>query len=219
MSNLSSSIINFVFMALAIIPAMCFHEYAHGWVSYKLGDPSPKTDGRLSLNPLHHIDPLGALFLLVFQFGWAKPVQVNPRYYKKPKEGMALVALAGPVANFILALICLIATTVISKVTGGSVSSEAVYYIYQFLWLMAIINVGFGVFNLIPLPPLDGSKVIGVVLPTEWYFKYMRFEQYGFILLFLLLALGAFNSPLVWLRSGVMNYLGFLADKLTFFLG
>lgn len=206
-------------MALAIIPAMCFHEYAHGWVSYKLGDPSPKTDGRLSLNPLHHIDPLGALFLLVFQFGWAKPVQVNPRYYKKPKEGMALVALAGPVANFILALICLIATTVISKVTGGSVSSEAVYYIYQFLWLMAIINVGFGVFNLIPLPPLDGSKVIGVVLPTEWYFKYMRFEQYGFILLFLLLALGAFNSPLVWLRSGVMNYLGFLADKLTFFLG
>lgn len=206
-------------MALAIIPAMCFHEYAHGWVSYKLGDPSPKTDGRLSLNPLHHIDPLGALFLLVFQFGWAKPVQVNPRYYKKPKEGMALVALAGPVANFILALICLIATTVISKVTGGSVTSEAVYYIYQFLWLMAIINVGFGVFNLIPLPPLDGSKVIGVVLPTEWYFKYMRFEQYGFILLFLLLALGAFNSPLVWLRSGVMNYLGFLADKLTFFLG
>ena len=92
MGNFLPSLSDLILTLLAIVPAMCFHEYAHGWMSYKLGDPSPKYDGRLSLNPLHHIDPIGALFLLFFNFGWAKPVQVNPRYYKNPKKGMALVA-------------------------------------------------------------------------------------------------------------------------------
>lgn len=217
MGNFLPSLSDLILTLLAIVPAMCFHEYAHGWMSYKLGDPSPKYDGRLSLNPLHHIDPIGALFLLFFNFGWAKPVQVNPRYYKNPKKGMALVALAGPVANFILALVCLIVTNVIVKLTGGSVSFT-VYLIYQFFMLSAMVNVGLGVFNLIPLPPLDGSKVLAMFLPSKYYFKYMQFEQWGFILLFLLLAIGAFSGPLYYLRNGVINYLDFIANVLTSFL-
>ena len=212
-----NSILNLLLTALAVVPAMCIHEYAHGWVSYKLGDPSPKYDGRLSLNPLRHIDPIGALCLILLNFGWAKPVQVNPAYYKDPKKGMALVALAGPVANFILALLCLIVTNAIEKITGGQVTMT-VFYVYQLFMLSAMVNVGLGVFNLIPLPPLDGSKVIGVFLPTEWYFKFMRFEQYGFILLFLLLAVGALNTPLFWLRNGMVDYLNFLANAVTGFL-
>lgn len=217
MGNILPSITDLLLTVLAIVPAMCIHEYAHGWVSYKLGDPSPKYDGRLSLNPLHHIDPIGALFLIVFNFGWAKPVMVNPRYYRNPKKGMALVALAGPVANFILALLCLIVTNIILKVSGGSVS-VTIYYIYQFFVLSALVNVGLGVFNLIPLPPLDGSKILGMFLPNRYYFKYMQFEQWGFVLLFLLLAIGVFSRPLYFLRNGVMNYLDFVANALTSFL-
>ena len=217
MDGFLPGIMKLLLTALAIIPAMCFHEYAHGWVSYKLGDPSPKYDGRLSLNPLRHVDPIGALCLIVANFGWAKPVQVNPTYYKDPKKGMALVALAGPVANFILALICFIITNIIAKVSGGSVSIVT-FYIYQFFMLSAMVNVGLGVFNLIPLPPLDGSKVIGVFLPTDWYFKFMRFEQYGFILLFVLLIAGLLDTPLYWLRNGVVEYLNFLANFFTSFL-
>ncbi|MEE0434546.1 MAG: site-2 protease family protein [Peptococcaceae bacterium] len=214
MNSFLSSFSSLVLTILAIIPAMCIHEYAHGWMSYKLGDPSPKYDGRLSLNPLHHIDLLGALFLIVFNFGWAKPVQVNPRYYKNPKRGMALVALAGPVANFILALLCLIVNNIILRVTGGSVGM-VVYYLYDFFLLSAMVNVGLGVFNLIPLPPLDGSKVLAMFLPTRWYYNYMRIEQWGFVALFLLLALGVLSRPLFYLRSGVLSYLDFIATALV----
>lgn len=214
MNSFLSSFSSLILTVLAIIPAMCIHEYAHGWMSYKLGDPSPKYDGRLSLNPLHHIDLLGALFLIVFNFGWAKPVQVNPRYYQNPKRGMALVALAGPVANFILALLCLIINNIILRVTDGSVGI-VVYYLYDFFMLSALVNVGLGVFNLIPLPPLDGSKVLAMFLPTRWYYSYMRIEQWGFVLLFLLLALGVLSRPLFYLRSGVMSYLDFIATALV----
>lgn len=217
MSQFLPSLTDLLLTILAIVPAMCIHEYAHGWVSYKLGDPSPKYDGRLSLNPMHHIDPIGALFLVIFNFGWAKPVQVNPAYYKDPKKGMALVALAGPLANFILALICLIITNAIVAVSGGHVGI-VVYYIYQFFMLSAMVNVGLGVFNLIPLPPLDGSKVIAMFLPTRWYIKYLQLEQWGFVLLFLLLAVGVFSGPLYTLRNGMMSYLNFVASALTSFL-
>lgn len=218
MSNIFSSISDLIFTLIAIIPALSVHEYAHGWVSWKLGDPTPKMDGRLSLNPLHHLDPLGTLFLVIFKFGWAKPVMVNPQYYKRPKEGMALVALAGPVANFIFALVCLVICNLIAKISGGTVS-QTVYYLYQAFLVMALVNAGLGVFNLIPLPPLDGSKILGAILPANTYFRYMQFERYGFVVLFFLLYIGTLNKPLVMARGAVMDYLNFIAGKLTFFVG
>lgn len=218
MNTIVSSISDLIFTLIAVIPALSVHEYAHGWVSWKLGDPTPKMDGRLSLNPFHHLDPLGTLFLIIFKFGWAKPVMVNPQYYKKPKEGMALVALAGPVSNFIFALVCLVVCNLIAKISGGMVG-EVVYYLYEAVMVMALVNVGLGVFNLIPLPPLDGSKVLGAALPEQAYFKFMEFERYGFVVLFLLLYIGTLNKPLILARSLIMDYLNFVAGKLTFFVG
>ena len=154
----------------ALIAIMC-HELCHGLMSYLLGDPTPKEQGRLSLNPLKHLDLMGTLCLILFKFGWAKPVQVDPRYYKNPKWGMALVALAGPLANFILAFISGLIYVLILKYAPYS---ELIQILLYFVTYLMVINIGLGIFNLIPIPPLDGSKIVGVILPNESYHKYMK---------------------------------------------
>lgn len=186
----------------AVLIAISMHEFAHGYASYRLGDPTPKEDGRLSLNPLAHLDLVGTLCLLVFHFGWAKPVQVNPYYYKDRKNGMLMVALAGPVMNFSLAFISLFFMGMIIKITGGY-GGTFVHYVYTFLNFLYIINIGLGVFNLIPVPPLDGSKVLGAILPEDKYFGYMRYEKYGTIILMALLYTGVLNTPLGAVRNGL----------------
>lgn len=191
-----------IYLVPAILIAVSFHEFAHGYVSYKLGDPTPKATGRLSLNPLAHLDPIGTLCLLLFHFGWAKPVQVNPYYYKNKKRGMALVGLAGPVMNFFIALISAYFMGYILKKTGGY-AGDVVVFIYNLLKYMYMINVGLGVFNLIPLPPLDGSKIIGAILPENIYFNLMRYERYGQIIVLGLLMLNVLDVPLAMARSGI----------------
>lgn len=186
----------------AALIAISFHEFAHGFVSDRLGDPTPRSYGRLSLNPLAHLDPIGTICLILFRFGWAKPVMVNPNYYKNRKAGMVLVGLAGPVMNFIIALVSAIIMQIIINLTGGYVGN-VVYAIFQFLNVLYIINIGLGVFNLIPFPPLDGAKVLGGLLPERVYFGLMRYERYGQFIIFALLATGALNIPLSMLRSGV----------------
>ncbi|MEW8995672.1 site-2 protease family protein [Clostridium sp.] len=191
-----------IYLIPAILIAVSLHEFAHGYASYKLGDPTPKATGRLSLNPLAHLDPVGTICLLFFHFGWAKPVQVNPYYYKDKRRGMALVGLAGPMMNFLIALICAFAIEIILKVTGGY-GGDVILFMFNLLNYTYIINIGLGVFNLIPFPPLDGAKIVGALLPEEKYFKYMKYERYGQLIIFALLMSNFLDGPLMIARKGI----------------
>jgi Zn-dependent protease len=155
------------------------HELAHGVTASLLGDPTPREYGRLTLNPIAHLDPLGTLLLVVtlltttFAFGWAKPVLVDPRYFKRPREGMAIVAAAGPATNFVLALLCLV------PIRFFEVSGQT----YDVLEAAFIVNVVLGVFNMMPVPPLDGSRIVAVLMPRTLYLRWASLDQYGFIIL------------------------------------
>lgn len=198
---------NYLYIVPAALIAITLHEYAHGYVSYKLGDPTPAQTGRLSLNPMAHLDLMGTLCLILFKFGWAKPVQVNPYYYKNKKSGMVLVGIAGPAMNFLIALICAIVMSIIIKVTRGNTVSASIYALFKFINISYILNIGLGVFNLIPFPPLDGAKIVGGLLPENLYFKWMKYEKYGQLVVFGLLALGFLDMPLGIMRSVVEKVL------------
>lgn len=189
---------------LSVIPiliCLTIHELAHGAAAFALGDDTAKRMGRLSVNPIRHIDPIGFLMLLVVRFGWAKPVPVDMRNFKNPKLGMAITALAGPLSNFLLAgLILLFQVPLFYLFIGGG----AGLYIAETLFLTAVISVFFGIFNLLPIPPLDGSKIAFAVLPDKQHNWLMRYERYGFILLIALIWLGFTAGPLRnWMNTAV----------------
>ncbi len=167
----------------AVLLCLTVHETCHGLAAYALGDPTARQAHRLSLNPLRHIDWFGLLMMFLAGFGWAKPVPVNPNYFKKPKQGMALTALAGPMSNFLLALIMLLGARIFCDVAAYS---EANQRILDFILMVAILSIGLGLFNLVPIPPLDGSKVLFAVLPDRAYDQLMRYERYGMLVLFAL---------------------------------
>ncbi len=212
MSIIINFVVSLLYVAPAVLIALSLHEFAHGLASYSLGDPTPKADGRLSLNPLHHMDLWGTLLLLFFGFGWAKPVSVDPRYYENPKADMAKVSLAGPLMNFFVAFVALFLMGIMEKF--GVPVNAVNNYIYTLLYHIAIIDIGLGLFNLIPIPPLDGSKVLLAVLPEKYYFSYMRFEQFGMIFLLLLIAAGALDGFLIGARSSVINGMLQLVNRL-----
>lgn len=181
--------------------ALTGHEFAHGWVSSKLGDPTPERNGRLTLNPLAHLDIVGTILMILTGFGWAKPVMVDPRYYKNQKRGMALTAIAGPLANLIMAFVSMLILAVVVvasvKISGSMMPQTAsgfVRFVWQFAFLLAYRNLCFMVFNLIPIPPLDGSKVLGLFLPNRMYYTMLQYERYAIILIMLLSITGAFNK-------------------------
>lgn len=174
-----------------VLIALTGHEFAHGWVSSKLGDPTPKREGRLSLNPLRHLDPLGAILMIVTGFGWAKPVSVNPMYYKNRKKGMALVAAAGPLANLIMAFVGMILGMLLLKVFYNT---GAAAWISMITSTFVQMNLSFMVFNLIPVPPLDGAKIFGMLLPNGAYYKMLEYERYAIIIIMILSLTGAFDA-------------------------
>ena len=181
---------------LGLIPSLLcitLHELSHGFVAYKLGDDTAKSRGRLTLNPLKHLDPVGLLMMLVFHVGWAKPVPVNMYRFKNPKRGMAATALAGPVSNLLIAVVFMLLYGAAYIPLGQSAVG---YYFLQMLQLTAIISIGLGIFNLLPLPPLDGSKVLFSLMSDESYYKLMRYERYGGILMLILVATGVLGKPL-----------------------
>lgn len=182
------SLLDAVLRVAAVLLCLTVHETCHGLAAYALGDPTAKSMHRLSLNPLHHIDWFGLFMMFAAGFGWAKPVPVDPRYFKKPKEGMALTALAGPVSNFLLALLLMFISKMIYLYAPYSAALDVLFTFC--LYTAAPLSIGLGLFNLIPIPPLDGSKVIAVLLPDQTYVKLMRYERYGMLLLLALSLLG-----------------------------
>ena len=195
-----ASLLNALLRVAAVLLCLTVHETCHGLTAYALGDPTAKSMHRLSLNPLHHIDWFGLFMMFAAGFGWAKPVPVDPRYFKKPKEGMALTALAGPVSNFLLALLLIFISKLIYLYAPYTVVMGAVFTFC--LYTAAPLSIGLGLFNLIPIPPLDGSKVVAVLLPNRAYRTLMRYERYGMLLLLALSLLGVFGGFI----SGVIGW-------------
>ena len=178
----------YAIMIPGLLVALILHEVAHGYVAFLLGDPTAKAQGRLTLNPFRHLDPIGTLAFFFVQFGWAKPVPINPRYFKQPRQGMMLTALAGPGTNFVLAAVFALALHAMAalSVEPGSAIILICYY-------AVFVNLILGLFNLIPIPPLDGSNILAYFLPPQLAYKYLSFGRYGFILLIGLILIGNFT--------------------------
>lgn len=197
-----------------LLLALSLHETAHGWVAWRCGDPTARNLGRLTLNPLKHLDPIGLICLMIFGYGWAKPVPINTRYFRKPKQGMALTAAAGPAANLLLGAL----NAVLYGISWGLFSlAPKAAFVYTLLSILAetffyaaALNFMFALFNLIPLPPFDGSRIALVILPERLYFGVMRYErQIMFVLLIAMLILSNFGfSPFSYLAMRLTDLIG-----------
>lgn len=205
--KMNINMLMFIYAIPAILISLSFHEMAHAYTSYRLGDPTAKILGRLTMNPLKHLDPIGTLMLVVsmysgFGFGWAKPVPINPSYYRDYRRGTAMVSIAGPLSNLLLAFIFSLPMALIAAESGLSPSEiynsrylilgQGISFrsvVFNISRIFYMINIGLAIFNLLPIPPLDGSKILGAVLPTRTYFNLMRYERFigmGFLVLMIL---------------------------------
>ena len=205
--SLGSYVMELLYRMPAILVALAFHEWAHAYAAYKLGDPTAYNLGRMTLNPLAHIDLIGLIMMMLVRFGWAKPVPIDMRNFKHPVRDMAITAAAGPISNVILAFfaLCVRAGAVyVYQKTGGMISD----FIITFTEYTAILSIGLAVFNVIPIPPLDGSKVVNALLPQNVYYKILRYERYGFLIMMLVLWTGILDVPLDFCRSALLGGLG-----------
>ena len=219
LANISDQIIELLFVIPCVLLALTVHEVAHGYMAFRLGDPTARNLGRLTLNPLKHLDPIGTICMIFFHFGWARPVPVNSRYFKKPRRDMALTSAAGPVSNFIMAFLGALVYAILYTIFASHpVSNNFVAYIQiaalQLLQYFHILNLSLGLFNLIPVPPLDGSRIFLTFLPAKYYFGIMKYERYIQLGLMILLYLGFLSRPLSmlvsWLSSGMFRVISLL---------
>lgn len=213
----------YVFSALAALIALTVHEFSHGYVAYRLGDPTAKDCGRLSLNPMRHIDLIGAACLIFFRFGWARPVPIVPQNFKKPKRDLALTALAGPVSNFLLSLLSLfcmlLCYTVFSGITfTGAMSLSIAQNLINFFYAFHLVNLGFGLFNLLPIVPLDGSRLLSAVLPDKVRYAVMPYGRFLFFGLVIWVIFGGAASALLMAIPGASSVpaLSVIANILSF---
>ncbi len=212
MFNILGSISGVLISVVCRLIAITGHEVAHGFVSDKLGDPTPRREGRLSFNPLAHLDLTGTLLMLLTGFGWAKPVAVDPRYYKDTKKGMALVAVAGPLSNLVMAFIGLLIYAIFFIINAKTGALDTLTsFLQTFSMYFAQTNLCFMVFNLIPIPPLDGSRILGMFLSNRTYYKLLQYERYSLILIMALSLTGAFSriigTGVGFVFNGIINLL------------
>ena len=224
LTNLVSQLPFYLLRLPIVFFALSLHEAAHGYVAYKLGDPTARSLGRLTLNPAKHIDPIGFLSMVLFRVGWAKPVPINTRYFKKPKRDMAITGAAGPLSNLLLALLHLVALRLalipitnayqgemsnylVSLSTNsnftGSVAFTAAALVVYLLYTGVILNISLAIFNLIPVPPFDGSRIFYAFLPTKWYFAVMKYERIIMMVVLVAFVFGLLDSPISWVFSMV----------------
>lgn len=207
-------IIEFVMHGIVLLTAFPVHECAHALAAHWLGDDTAKNQGRISLNPLRHLDLFGTVFMLLAGFGWAKPVPINANNFKNRKVGMAVSSLAGPLSNVLMSYVSIIICKIL---TYSSYGNSYVNALADVFWYATILNLGLAVFNLLPVPPLDGSRIFNLVLPEKLYFKVMKYENIIFGILFLSIWLGFLDKPLWFLQQqafGLMNRLSIWVDIL-----
>lgn len=209
--NFADVIVYILSSLFVVFGTMPVHEFAHALAADKLGDPTPRYNGRLTLNPLAHIDYLGAMLILVAGFGFAKPVPVNQSYFKHPKRDMAIVGLAGPLANVIVATILMLLCNALIAL-GIVYNGTVIYYIYLFLYYAAYINISLAAFNLIPIPPLDGSRILFAVLPDKYYYLAQQYERYIYFGVLLLAFTGALSVPMSYISDWIYYGIDFITS-------
>jgi Zn-dependent protease len=209
---MSNTVFGIIMHALVLLTAFPVHEFAHAYVAHKMGDDTAKYQGRMTINPFAHLDFMGTIMMILVGFGWGKPVPINPNNFKNRKVGMALSSLAGPVSNLIMAYIAMIFYKLIYFYAPYSATMQSIFTMFGYL---VTLNIGLAVFNLLPIPPLDGSRIFTLFLKEETYFNIMRYERYIFLILIVISYSGLLDTPLYYLKSGVLD----IMDVLTFFIG
>lgn len=214
-ASLQDDLFQWVVRAIVLFTAMPIHECAHGYMADRLGDNTARVQGRLTLNPFVHLDLMGSICLIAFGFGWAKPVQVTSRHFKNPKRDMALTAIAGPISNILMALVVMILYKLCYGFMPMLRENTFVYVLTSVLGIMMSINLYLAVFNLLPVPPLDGAKFFGAILPSKAYFFMLRYERYVYIVLVILLFTGVLWWPLQWASGKLMIALDWITSPIN----
>ncbi|MDD7278064.1 MAG: site-2 protease family protein [Oscillospiraceae bacterium] len=206
---MNETILDYLIKALVLFTAVPVHECAHAWVAEKMGDDTGRKQGRITLNPFAHLTLWGSLMMILVGFGWGKPVMVDSRNFKNPKKGMVLTSLAGPASNFIMAFLSMIVYKVLAFLSFAKDSSTLDMLATVFVYI-TLINISLAVFNFLPIPPLDGSKIFNAILPEKWYFTIMKYENFIFIALIILVYSGLLDTPLSFLQDKVIDVMLFL---------